>query len=596
VKVLSRKIDTWFESIAVGRRFLPELRQNRWRMFLITLLSLALTALDLARPWPIQWVVDNALATKGRTLDYTPMQVIWIGVIASGVIMLAYGFFNYVTAIQIGRVGHDFSRGLRFRIFSHLSTLSPLFHAKHKSGDLLVRMMGDVPMVSTMMVDSAIDIATRLILIVGTVGMMVYIDPWMTLTVFSALPVLLLIVRWLSKQIHVTVKKQRRKEGELADYLHEAIAATQTIQSLGGSEHVVRRFARNNRRSERAGLKAKKLSARLSVSVDLLMGIGIAGVLFVGSLRVLHGDLRLGELLVFLTYLRNISKPLRAASRQSGKIAKGTACGERILAILDEVPEVTSRPGAEPAPEEPRELGFEHVSFAYTPGVPALADFDARFHRGQLTALVGRSGAGKSTAASLAMRLFDPQEGRVTLDGKPLDSLELKSTRERIGLSLQRTVLFGESLRENLLLASPEADDDTLWKALEEAGAAEFVRALPDGLDAQLGSNGVGLSGGQQSRISLARTLLRQARVLIVDEPFAGLDRLSARQVSETLHKIAHDKVVVVIAHDLERLDLYDRIVFMEKGTKVDEGTHEELLERLPLYREVVRTTAQVAS
>ena len=278
------------------------------------------------------------------------------------------------------------------------------------------------------------------------------------------------------------------------------------------------------------------------------------------------------------------------------KVAKGTACGERILKVLDEENRVTSPPEAPPAPERPRELAFDGITFSYEDERAALTDFSARFRVGELAALVGRSGAGKSTAASLALRLFDPQKGHVRLDGRSLDELELNSMRERVGLCLQRTVLFGDTVRENMLLGRPEATDEEIWKALEQAGAAEFVQESPEGLDAELGAGGVGLSGGQMSRLALARTLLREARVLIVDEPFAGLDRVAAKRVSETLHKLAEERIVVVIAHDLENLELYDRIVFMERGQKVAEGSHAELLSSFPLYREVVRTSGEVGA
>jgi ATP-binding cassette subfamily B protein len=262
--------------------------------------------------------------------------------------------------------------------------------------------------------------------------------------------------------------------------------------------------------------------------------------------------------------------------------------------VLDATDMVASKPGAPPAPAAPRELSFLDVSYSYKEGVNALAGFSAVFRRGELSALVGRSGAGKSTIAALALRLFDPTSGEVLLDGHSLRDFDLASLRSRMGLAQQRTVFFGESIRENMLLASPESTDEEIWAALEQAGAAVFVASLPEKLDARLGSNGVGLSGGQQSRLSLARTLLRRAPILIVDEPFAGLDLAAAKRVADTLLRVAQERILVVIAHDLERLDAYDHIVFIENGRKVAEGRHQDLLRDEPLYREVVRTSAGV--
>ncbi len=578
------------------RRFSADLLPHRLRFLGIGLYSLVLAGLEVLRPWPIQWVFDGALHPTGK-IPFAPRTVLWSGVVAVLVIAVLAALLQYAREIAVADVGARVSRGMRHRIFAHLARLSPLYHARHKSGDLLVRLMGDVPMVTDVVVDSSMDLVGRAIVVAGTVAVMLYIDPVLTLASFAVVPLLFLLTRWTSRRINVAVKKQRNKEGDLADYLHEAIAATETIQSLGGTEVVLERFAKGNRRTARAGLKAKRLAASLAVWVESMLGFVLAGVLLLGSLRVLSDSpdpLTAGKLLVFIAYVRNLVKPVRSVSKHAARIAKGAACGERILSVLSEASFVTSAPGADPAPAAPRELAFEDVHFAYREDVPALAGFSAAFRRGELSALVGRSGAGKSTAAALAQRLFDPDQGSIRLDGRALPELELSSLRERVGLALQKNVFFGESLRENLLLARPDATDAELWDALRAAGADEFVRGLPEGLDASLGSGGVGLSGGELSRLALARTLLRRAGVLIVDEPFAGLDRAAMLRAAETLRVLARERIVIVIAHDFEDLEVYDRVVFLDGGRKIDEGRHADLLERQPLYRQVVRTALGV--
>lgn len=587
VRLLSR----WSESFAIARRFAPELRPHGRGLASIGLLSVGAILLELVKPWPIGLVFDRALAPRDGAGSSAPFQVLLWGVAAVVAIAAAQAVIGYLRTTGIANVGHLVTRGLRFRIFAHLTKLSPEFHAKHKSGDLLVRLMGDVPMVQTMLVDASVEVVTRALLVLATVGTMLWIDPLLTLAAFCIAPPLVLVVRWVSGHIRVAVRKQRRKEGTLADYMHEAIAATQTIQALGGADHVVRRFARSNRRSARAGLKATRLAARLSAAVEALLGVALASVLLFGGLRVLQGAMLPGELLVFVSYVRSLLKPVRSTSKNAARIAKGTACGERILAILDTENPVVSAPGA-PAVDTPVEsLVFEDVHFAYADGTRALRGFDARFQRGQLSALVGRSGAGKSTATLLALRMMDPERGEVRLNGRPLVQLDVDSVRTSVALCLQRAVLFGESLRENLLLAAPEASDETLWSALREAGADGFVAALPDGLETPLGANGVGLSGGQQSRLSLARTLLRKAEVLIVDEPFAGLDREAAGHVAATLNGLAQTRVVIVIAHDLEELEAFEHVVFLDQGRTQGEGRHEELLRSHPTYANVVRSS-----
>ncbi len=604
---MRKLLERWFQGLTTSRRFLPELREQRGGLVWVALCSLCLVGFDVLRPIPFQLIIDGALnwhpatakASKAPLLvrwGYSATQIIWIGAVMALVTALCSALFQYMREIGLAGILHQVTRRIRYRMFSHLTQLSPLFHARHKSGDLLVRLMGDVPMVTTMMVESTVEVGTRVLVALCTVGMMVHYDPLLTLTMLAAIPFLALSMAWTSDQIKTATRKARQKDGDMADYLHEAIAATETIQSLGGAEHVVRSFAKSNRRSARAGLKSAKLSARLSASVETILGLTTAGVIAFGSFRVAQGHLGIGELVAFVSYVRNLLKPVRTFSKHTEKISKGAACAERLVDVLDQEPDVQEAPGAVVAPLAPRELAYEHVSFSYKGGVRALDDFDVRFQRGQLSAMVGSNGAGKSTAAALALRLFDPAEGRVSLDGQALTGLQVASLRSRVGLCLQTTFLFGDTLRENLLIAKPEAGEEELWAALRLAGADELVRDLEDGLDCKLGSSGVGLSGGQKHRISLARTLLRDPSVLIVDEPFAGLDKDAAQKVAGTLEELARERIVIVIAHDILALEVYDRIVFLEAGRVVAEGRHEDLLAREPRYRQVVRSGTRVGA
>ncbi|NOT30976.1 MAG: ABC transporter ATP-binding protein [Planctomycetes bacterium] len=603
---MRKLLERWFQGLATSRRFMPELEEQRGELLWVALCSLFLVAFDVLRPIPFQLIIDSALnwspnwppaTSAGAPREapflvrsgYTAAQVIWIGAVAALSTALLSALFQYLREIGMAGIQHQVTRRIRFRMFSHLTQLSPLFHARHKSGDLLVRLMGDAPMVTTMMVESTIEIGTRVLVALGTIGMMLHYDPVLTATMLAAIPFLAVAMVWTSGQIKTATRKARQKEGDMADYLHEAISATETIQSLGGSAHVVRSFAKSNRRSARAGLKSARLAARLSASVETILGVSTAGVIAFGSFRVAQGHLGLGELVAFVSYVRNLLKPVRTFSKHTEKISKGAACAERLVDVLDQEPDVQDAPGAVEASPDPRELVYERVSFSYKGGVRALDGFDVRFQRGQLSAMVGRNGAGKSTAAALALRLFDPGEGRVLLDGQALTTLQLTSLRARVGLCLQTTFLFGDSIRENLLIGKPDASEEELWAALKLADADELVRGLEGGLDSKLGSSGAGLSGGQKHRISLARTLLRKPAVLIVDEPFAGLDKDAAHKVARTLEELARERIVIVIAHDILALEVYDRIVFLEAGRVVAEGRHADLLAREPLYRQVVR-------
>lgn len=573
---------------AVARRFLPELRPHRLRLALVTLATLGAVGMELLRPWPIKWIVDSAL-TSQRPSSHSPAYIVGWGAGIALAIVLIDAALDYFAAIQIAQVGRGVSRSLRAQLFTRLTRLSPAFHARFKSGDLLVRLMGDVPLVRAMLVESSVAVLTRVVLIGATVGVMLWVDWILTLAVVAVIPLFLVFLFLTSRELRVAARKQRTKEGDLADHLHESIAATALIQSLGCGDHVAERFARNNSRALRAELKATRLSARLAVSVDTLFGVCIAVALGVGGWRVLSGHMTAGELVMFTSYVRSMLKPVRSTSKHSERFAKGTACGERLLAILDEPIAITSPSGA-PAPSaSPRSLTFDGVQFAYGETVEALRGFDASFEPGKLVGLFGRSGSGKSTVAALAVRLYDPDRGEVRLDGRSLREYDLDGLRARFALSMQETVLFGDTLRENLLLGAPDADDEQLKVALREAGADSFVDRLPQGLDTVLGSGGVGLSGGERRRICLARTFMRPAPILIVDEPFTGLDRIAVEHVRASLAARAEHGIVIVIAHDLDHLELFDRIVFLDQGRVEDVGTHLELVARSSLYRRSTR-------
>ncbi len=590
---MNRWVSKRLESLRMWRRFWPQLAEHKGELGIVGGLSLLGTALDLLRPWTIAWIFDYALAPTDEVmvdgeLPFDPVFVLWTGAAAALLIQIGRAVTEYFGTIRTAAVGHMVTRSLRYRIFAHLTDLPLGFHAKNKSGDLLVRLMGDVPMLRTMLVDSTVQVITRVLLIAGMIGVMLANDVLLTVVVFSVAPILLFVVKLLSHRIKVAVQKQRKKEGALADFLHEAVAGVSVIQAMGRGPETVRRFARGNRRSARAGLKATRLTASMALTVESLLGLVFVATLAYGSVRALHGDLTVGTLTVFLSYVRNLLKPIRAAAKHSDKIARGTACGERILEILDSEISIASAPGAPKAPERPESLEYDHVTYGYVKGEPVLRDFHAAFRRGEVVGVFGKSGAGKSTMASLAVRLADPQEGAVRLDGRDLRDLDLESLRDRFGMCLQETTLFGESIRENLLLADPEADEERLHAALRAAAADVFVDTLPDGIDTVLDTAGGGLSGGQRRRLSLARTLLRRSPVLVVDEPFSGLDRAAVLRVRDSLVEGAGDGIVIVICHEPEHLEVFDRVVFVHEGRALDQGTHDELVQRCAEYREVL--------
>jgi len=590
-----KRLDELSHGFAVWRRFADHLLKHRVRLLYVVALILVAVGLDLVRPWTIQWVLDNALAPDGPR-EWEPMFYIWTGAIAAALIVLLRSGATYASTLLATRVGHSVTRSLRNSIFRHLGQLPPSFHARHKSGDLLVRMMGDVPILKTMLVDSSVVIISRSVLIAGTVVMSFVVDPVTSTVIVCLLPTLVLTVRFIAGRLTQAVRKQRRKEGRMADFLHEAVDAHVLLQSLGRSEETAQRFAASNRSAARAEMRAARLGAMMSASVESLLGIALGVAIGLGSWRVISGHLTAGELIVLISYIRTLMKPIRSAAKHADKIAKGSACGDRILAILDAPIEMTDPHDPIPVPSSANSLLFASASYMYHDGTIALQDVNARFMRGQLSALCGRSGAGKTTMAALGARLFDPTRGHVLFGGKDLREFSLQEYRDQQAFDLQEPILFGETIRENLLLGTPGASDEALLAACRLAAADGFLDDLPEGLDTVLEASGVGLSGGERRRLCLARTFLRDVPLVIVDEPFVGLDRIAATRVRESLQVLASDRIVIVITHETRELEHFDHVCFLEGGRVSDSGSHTDLISRNPSYARVATASKAVAS
>ena len=564
-----------FEAWRVGARLGFVLRPHRLALSGVVLLQLCVVALSVLQPWPMKFVFDRVLAPLDLgNRGGSDLLFLCAGSLLAIVILRVIAEYN--ANLSVARVGHRVTRALRLLLFERLLQLPPAYHGKQRSGDLLMRLMGDAPMVKTMMVDASTALFARALHAIAVLAVMFTVDARLTLLLLALVPALAWVVRVLSRKLSVAVRKQRKKEGALADFMGEAVGAVTLVQSMGQEAEVTHRFARDNRRSARAELKAARAAARLSASVESLLTVGVALTLGLGGMRVLDGVLTPGELLVFMSYVRGLLKPARSAAKQQARVAKGVACAERLIDVLDQQSPVRDRQGSLTVPAHPEVLALEDVCYSYPDGRVALDHFNARFERGAMTALVGASGSGKSTLVALALRLMDPTKGTVTLDGVSLHEYELDALRSSLAASLQEAVLFGTTVRENLILSDPDATDEALWQAIDAAGAREVVEALPDGIDTGLGSLGAGLSGGQRRRLCLARAFLRHSPILLADEPCAGLDAPAARHVFDSLKVRSRDSIVIVVTHDPAHLADFDEVIQVKASAGLDEDSDDD--------------------
>src|SRR5262249_35772336 len=411
-------------------------------------------------------------------------------------------------------------------------------------------------------------------LLVLMLAVMVAVDPVLTVLSLVVMPAILALTTYYGRRIRVNSKHQRRQEGQVAAAMHEALAAIDVVQLHGASEREQERFGALNRRSLKRGTKAVRLEAQMNRGVELAVAGGTVIVLWVGTLRAVHGAITPGELVVFISYLRASYRPLRRASKSVQRSAKALAAAERIVEVLDIEPELTDAPDAVDAPPLAGRVSFENVSFGYVTGHPVLRHVAVEVDAGRTLAIVGETGSGKSTLVSLIPRLFDPGEGVVRVDGHDIRSFTLESLRAQISTVRQEAVLFGISLAENIRYGAPDATDEEVQEAADAAGLGGLAAALPDGYDTLLTERGAPLSGGERQRVAIARALIRRSPILILDEPTTGLDPTRQEELVSTLRDLARRPTTLLVTHDLRLVRSADEIVVLERGLIAARGTY----------------------
>ena len=389
-----------------------------------------------------------------------------------------------------------------------------------------------------------------------------------------------------SRKIHEVSRAQRKREGSMASKAAEYIASIRTVQSLSLEHETMRSFAGDDAESRKQNVQSKRLSAGLERRVDVIIAVISALVLLNGSYSVLHGDMSTGDLIIFMSYLNNSFRPVREYAKYTGRLSKALAAGERVVNLLDEQPDIHDKPNAEVLTSARGEIRFNHVKFSYNmqdeEPLAVLKDMDFLIKPSEKIAIVGPSGAGKSTITSLLLRLYEPKEGCVCLDGKNIQDYTIASLRSQIAIVPQDNLLFGLSVRENIALGAvnqaEKITDEEIIQAAKLANAHDFITALPQGYDTILSERGGSLSGGQRQRIAIARAAMNKSAVLILDEPTVGLDQENEAHVISALENLMQNRTTLMITHDLALAAKTDRILFINNGTIEEQGNHQQLL------------------
>ena len=546
------------------------------------------TAAALLQPWPLKLVIDSVLGSEPPpALLATASRPALLGVLVAVVIALqiVVGALAMLGTNFVIRAALRMVFRLRCALFEHLQKLSLSFHDATKVGDSLYRVAWDTYAVQTLLNNAIVPATTATLTLVGIAVVMALRDWRVTVAALAIAGPLVMLIRRLDRPMTRYSLRVHERESDVSSRVQEALTAIRAVQAFAREPLERERFERQAAASLHANLHLTLLQTGSQMVVSVLMAVGTAAVLWLAGRRALEGALTPGDVVLLAAYLVMLYKPLETLAYTAVAVQGAAAGARRVLALLDVRPDVTDAPGAAPLPGRAfGGLAFEHVTFAYGAGEPALRDVSLDVRPGEVVAIVGASGAGKTTLASLVVRFYDPQAGRITLDGYDLRALTLRSLRENVALVLQDPIVFGATIRENIAYGRPAATAEEVERAARAANAHEFIAALPEGYATVVGERGVTLSGGQRQRVAIARAFVKDAPVLILDEPTSALDAENERAILEALARLMKGRTTLIIAHRLSTIRHADRIVVLEGGGVVEQGTHTELLARPRVY------------
>ena len=558
-------------------RLLQYLKPYVWPYFALAMVCmLGYSATAGAMPFLVQWMMDDVFVKKDAAmLYYLPPTIVGI--------FLIRGLLNFGQGYLSDYVGLRIIQDVRNLLARHLQFMSLSFFSRHASGTLISRVASDVTLLRSALTDalaSFLKDTTSLIVLV----VVAFIKDWFLASLaFVVFPASVLPVIRLSKKIKRFARRGQISTGKLTVFLQESIQGNRIVKAFGMEEYEIRRFGKENFRLFKQSLRASRIKGIVTPMMELLAAFGIGTVVWYGGSSVIAGGRTPGEFMAFMAAMFFMYDPFKSLTRTYTVLHQGLAGAERVFEILDEPPSIRDKPDAKIAPRFSKAIEFHDVSFAYG-AKPVLSHINLTLRAGEVVALVGMSGAGKSTLADLIPRFYDVNSGEITIDGVDIRDVSVATLRSQIGIVTQHTFLFDDTVRNNIAYGDPKRGMDDVIAAAKVAHADEFIRSMQNGYDSQIGEMGMQLSGGQRQRLAIARALLKDAPILILDEATSSLDSDSERMVQEALERLMTERTTLVIAHRLSTIRNADRIVVLVDGTIAEEGTHEELLARKSEY------------
>ncbi len=587
--------------IGIDVRYLSYLKSYGGLLSISLSLIVVVALLDTLAPWPVKLIVDNVIGGKSFSGPLGEQFIAWVGtdqrVLAAilGIALLGLTVLQGLAAFAFeymnGTIQEKATFRLRSDVFGHVQKLPLEFYDQSRMGDVVKRMTDDGGKVMVALVSSLGELLVNAVTFLGFAGVMLFINWRFSIIILAYVPLLFFLFITFRRNIRENARAARGHEGQMTNQALETMEAIRVVKAFGREAYEQARFEAHGQERVRAGLRSILWTASFSPIIDFIQAAGTAAVIWYGVSQILVGQLSVGELLLFLSYLHSIYKPLKKFGSLAGELQKAAVGADRLSELLDADVSIRQSPNAKPLKRARGQVAFDHVSFAYAsaPDRPTLQNFNLHVEAGQVVALVGATGAGKSTIANLLIRFYDVTAGRILIDGIDLRDVRLEDLQRQFALVPQESVLFVTTLRDNIAYGRPGASEAQITAAARAANADEFIRRLPMGYDTVVGERGATLSGGQRQRIAIARALLRNAPILILDEPTAALDAESEEVVMSALERLMQGRTTFIVAHRLSTIRDADLIVVLDQGRVVEQGGHADLIRRGGHYARLVQ-------
>lgn len=569
-------------------RYLKFVKPYNWQIIVTVLIGIVKFAIPLFLPFLIKIVIDDVIGSTTMTADEKTTQLFyWLGGTALVFFIIrppVEYYRQYLAQLVSNKILYD----IRQNLYGHLQKLSLRFYTETRAGEVISRVINDVEQTKNFVMIGLMNVWLDVATILIAITIMLTLDVPLTLVTLFAFPFYAYSVKHFFGKLRVLTRERSQALANVQSYLHERVAGVSVIKSFSLEDKEQKRFDETNGEFLDKAIEHTRWNAKAFAVVNTITDVAPLLVITYAGYQVIHGNLSVGTMVAFIAYIDRLYNPLRRLVNASTSLTQSFASMDRVFELMEEPYEVTDKKDAQVLPKIQGEIQFDHVNFAYEKeGFPILKDMNFTVNPGETVALVGMSGGGKSTIVSLIPRFYDVTGGAIKIDGHDLRDIQTKTLRDQIGMVLQDSILFSDSVRSNILMGKPDATEEEVIAAAQAANAHDFIMELPEGYDTTVGERGVKLSGGQKQRLSIARVFLKDPPMLILDEATSALDLESEALIQDSLNRLAHDRTTIIVAHRLSTITHADNILVVDHGELKEQGTHAELMQKQGTYHDL---------